>query len=308
MSVETSSPYNLRSRSNGSNNAARQERAERPTHTAGTELEEEAPSRPRSFSKSNFPHVRQRYDWDCGLVCCQMCLKWVDKAQTFAAITSRCTTQSTWSIDLAYLLHGYGIEARYFTITWGTDDSYQAIDYYKENLENDKARVNELFQRATEIGLHVEMRSVEMDQIIQAVRKETCVAIVLVDTQRFEQGCSAAAERRRKLGRGMEEGEEGALQRLPHSLPPSGIDRGFVGHYVVLVAYEEEEQVFEVSDPGVAADRRIIDRNALELARKRHGTDEDLLVIDIASLLARMQAECTQQANGGPSMDEPSES
>jgi len=210
MSVETSSPYNLRSRSNGSNNAARQERAERPTHTAGTELEEEAPSRPRSFSKSNFPHVRQRYDWDCGLVCCQMCLKWVDKAQTFAAITSRCTTQSTWSIDLAYLLHGYGIEARYFTITWGTDDSYQAIDYYKENLENDKARVNELFQRATEIGLHVEMRSVEMDQIIQAVRKETCVAIVLVDTQRFEQGCSAAAERRRKLGRGMEEGEEGA--------------------------------------------------------------------------------------------------
>eukprot|EP00961_Rhodomonas_salina_P230868 3119741-Rhodomonas_salina.2 len=246
MSVETSSPYNLRSRSNGSNNAARQERAERPTHTAGTELEEEAPSRPRSFSKSNFPHVRQRYDWDCGLVCCQMCLKWVDKAQTFAAITSRCTTQSTWSIDLAYLLHGYGIEARYFTITWGTDDSYQAIDYYKENLENDKARVNELFQRATVMrSPHPRQQAHEADCAAaragnrvargdavsgngsdhpgtrsasrlapllqcfgadlarvryQAVRKETCVAIVLVDTQRFEQGCSAAAERRRKLG------------------------------------------------------------------------------------------------------------
>jgi len=252
---------------------------------------------PVGFSKTAFPHLRQRYDWDCGLVCCQMCLKWVNKAQSFAAITSRCTTQSTWSIDLAYLLHGYGIDARYFTITWGADDSYQAIDYYKENLVHDKARVNSLFQRASEIGLHVEMRSVEMDQIIEALKKETCVTIVLVDTQRFEEGCAAVAERRRKQGRGatLESEEAAALQRLPHSLPPTGIDRGFVGHYVVLVAYREDQDVFEISDPGVAAERRVIDRVALELARKRHGTDEDLLVIDVAPLIARAEAAAQQQ-------------
>jgi len=56
------------------------------------------------LSKREFPHLRQRYDWDCGLVCCQMALKWVQRAQPFAAIARRCPTQSTWSIDLAYLL------------------------------------------------------------------------------------------------------------------------------------------------------------------------------------------------------------
>ena len=34
----------------------------------------------------------------------QMALKWVQRAQPFAAIARRCPTQSTWSIDLAYLL------------------------------------------------------------------------------------------------------------------------------------------------------------------------------------------------------------
>ena len=57
------------------------------------------------------------------------------RAQTFAAITTRCSTKSTWSIDLAYLLHGYGLDTRYFTITWGANESYKSIEYYKENLD-----------------------------------------------------------------------------------------------------------------------------------------------------------------------------
>jgi len=273
------------------------------------EPEELSPAVPQVFSKSTFPHVRQRYDWDCGLVCCQMCLKWVDRAQSFAAITRRCPTQSTWSIDLAYLLNGYGITAHYFTVTWGADESYKTIDYYKENLDTDKARVNNLFQKAAERGLHVEMKSIDMEQIIGAIAKETCVCIMLVDTQRFERGCAESAEKRRKSGRGA--GVCGEEERLPHSLPPTGIDRGFVGHYVVLVSYCEDERVFEISDPGVAADRRIIDRDALEVSRKRRGTDEDLLVIDVSSLVSPRAMEMehidsAEHTNGGPSMDEQS--
>jgi hypothetical protein len=37
----------------------------------------------------------------------QMCLKWVHRAQPFAKIVQRCPTQSTWSIDLAYLLQAF---------------------------------------------------------------------------------------------------------------------------------------------------------------------------------------------------------
>ena len=37
-------------------------------------------------------------------------------------------------------------------------------------------------------------------------------------------------------------------------------DRGFVGHYVVLVAYDAQQDIFQVSDPGVAAGVRAAQR------------------------------------------------
>jgi len=281
-----------------------------------------SPSLPRDFSKAAYPHVRQRYDWDCGLACCQMCLKWVNRTQTFSAITKRCRTQSTWSIDLAYLLHGYGITARYYTITWGANESYKSIDYYKENLDNDASRVNELFQMAASRGLHVEMRSVTMEEILATASKETCVVIMLVDTQRFETGCAEAGERIKKREQssrargeaargkakpksaGFDEDEEDhgdclTTERMPHSLPSNvSVDSGFVGHYVVLVRALEEDNLVEVCDPGVVADRRVIDRESLDQARKAHGTDEDILVIDVASIVNKRGWEDEEADDG----------
>ena len=37
-------------------------------------------------------------------------------------------------------------------------------------------------------------------------------------------------------------------------------DGGFVGHYVVLVAYDARQDIFQVSDPGVAAGVRAAQR------------------------------------------------
>jgi hypothetical protein len=131
-----------------------------------------------------------------------------------------------------------------------------------------------------------------MDEIIEAIASDTCVGILLVDTLKFEDGCAAnvlphSGKRKAKsVAQSAEDGEEadGTVRRMAHSLPGGRInkDRGFVGHYVVLVSYRAEDQTFQVSDPGVAAERRTIHRDALEAARKQHGTDEDLLVIDLS--------------------------
>eukprot|EP00960_Hanusia_phi_P011978 348313-Hanusia_phi.AAC.2 len=63
--------------------------------------------------------------------------------------------------------------------------------------------------------------------------------------------------------------------------------------------------MFEIADPGVEAERRLIQKDALEHARKQHGTDEDLLVIDVENLMVpglmtshdvtTLQQECTDQ-------------
>ena len=223
--------------------------------------------------KASFPHIRQKYDWDCGLVCCQMCLKWINQPQAFSALTRRCPTQSTWSIDLAYLLHGYGVQARYCTITWGADESYKSIEYYKANLDSDASRVNDLFENAAKRGLVVEMRSLPIDTIIHFLQPETSVVIILVDTKCFELGC---AEEKLRASRSRSGANSSYVARLPESIPSMGVDRGFVGHYVVLVAYDKAQDTFQVSDPGVAAERRAIKKDALDLARKQHGLTENL--------------------------------
>jgi hypothetical protein len=219
----STSGHNLRSQSKNmeSNGGS----AHRPADSEGVKLDT-APY--GHITKATFPHLRQKYDWDCGLVCCQMCLKWINQPQAFAALTRRCPTQSTWSIDLAYLLHGFGIHTRYCTITWGADESYKSIEYYQANLDSDASRVNGLFENAANRGLQVEMRSLPIDSIIQLLQPETSVIIILVDTKCFEQGCAEEKLRasRNRSGTSMQE-------RLPESIPSMGVDRGFVGHYVV---------------------------------------------------------------------------
>ena len=39
----------------------------------------------------------------------------------------------------------------------------------------------------------------------------------------------------------------------------------------VLVAYDAQQDTFQVSDPGVAAERRAIKKESLDRARKQHG-------------------------------------
>lgn len=149
--------------------------------------------------------------------------------------------------------------------------------------------MNELFEKAAEKGLHVEMRSVDMSDILKALEKDWCVVIILVDTQLFENGCTEAGEklkkRRQEGGAGGNKEEDLVGARLPHSLP-SNVDTeaGFVGHYVVLIRHLESEDLIEVADPGVGLERRIIGKNSLEKARKAHGTDEDMLVINVGSV------------------------
>jgi hypothetical protein len=198
-------------------------------------------------------------------------------------LTRRCPTQSTWSIDLAYLLHGYGVQARYCTITWGADESYKSIEYYKANLDSDASRVNDLFDNAAKRGLVVEMRSLPIDTIIHFLQPETSVVIILVDTKCFELGC---AEEKLRASRSRSGANSSYVARLPESIPSMGVDRGFVGHYVVLVAYDKAQDTFQVSDPGVAAERRAIKKDALDLARKRHGLTEISLSVCLSLCLS----------------------
>ncbi|TPX34067.1 hypothetical protein SmJEL517_g03252 [Synchytrium microbalum] len=62
---------------------------------------------------------------------------------------------------------------------------------------------------------------------------------------------------------------------------PASYDADFVGHYVVLVAYDQERDLFWYRDPGTAAELCCIKSQVLEEARGASGTDWDAIVVRV---------------------------
>lgn len=64
---------------------------------------------------------------------------------------------------------------------------------------------------------------------------------------------------------------------------PGWARRGYLGHYVVLSGYDPSTRTFSVRDPaGGAGDAVAVPGAALDAARWAWGTDEDLLLVELA--------------------------
>ena len=105
------------------------------------------------------PKARQEEGWDCGLACAHMALRALGVGAqecSLAALRARLPCASVWSIDLAYLLHDYGVAAEYVTTSTSIDEKGLATEaFYRECLDADAARIRALFARATAEGVAV---------------------------------------------------------------------------------------------------------------------------------------------------------
>ncbi len=52
---------------------------------------------------------------------------------------------SIWTIDLAHLLRRFGMEVVFCTITLGANPAFSSEAFYAENMPEDEARVQQLF-------------------------------------------------------------------------------------------------------------------------------------------------------------------
>ncbi|BBG98017.1 guanylyl cyclase 1 [Prunus dulcis] len=88
------------------------------------------------------PHINQLDSWDCGLACLVMVFRTVGidscDIQTLAELC--CTTSFS-----------------YYTVTFGANPNYSGETFYKEQLPNDLARVDTLFQKAREAGVSIQV-------------------------------------------------------------------------------------------------------------------------------------------------------
>ncbi|KAK4579340.1 hypothetical protein RGQ29_029127 [Quercus rubra] len=177
----------------------------------------------------------------------------------FQALMELCSTNSIWTIDLAYLLHKFNVGFSFFTITVGANPSYSFETFYKEQLPNDLLRVDTLFKKAREAGINIECRSIGGKDISYLILSGKYIAIALVDQRKLSQPWS-------------------------ENLSVSGFfgsNSCYTGHYVVICGYDTDADEFEIRDPASSRKNARISSKCLEEARKCFGTDEDLLLISL---------------------------
>ncbi|KAK3246418.1 hypothetical protein CYMTET_44044 [Cymbomonas tetramitiformis] len=206
----------------------------------------------------NVPHVRQSYNWDCGLACVLMVLRSLGVMKCdLRCLRSLCPTTSIWTVDLAHLLRKFGVEVHFTTITVGANPDFASESFYRENMEEDGLRVERLFREADSIGISIQCRSLSAAEIRNCVLSGHWLLIALVDKRKLNSWHTAAES----------------------CLPQCCVMAGYTGHYIVLCGYDGERQEYVVRDPASSATTVQISEVSLEEARKSFGTDEDLLIV-----------------------------
>ncbi|KAK2121227.1 guanylyl cyclase domain-containing protein 1 [Saguinus oedipus] len=147
----------------------------------------------RDFVQLPVPIIQQLYHWDCGLACSRMVLRvtrkyqvprpgpqgspvtvtggppppflWLlgdrylgqlDDSEFERALQELQLTRSIWTIDLAYLMHHFGVRHRFCTQTLGVDKGYKNQSFYRKHFDTEETRVNQLFAQAKACKVLVE--------------------------------------------------------------------------------------------------------------------------------------------------------
>ncbi|XP_078444931.1 guanylyl cyclase 1 isoform X2 [Wolffia australiana] len=170
-----------------------------------------------------------------------------------------CGTRSIWTVDLAYLLKKFSIDFSFFTITLGANPDFSSEVFYKEQLLQDQGRVDTLFKKALEAGIHIEHRSLSGNEISLLILSGQYIAIALVDKYKL----SYAHSKDTCLS--------GVNDRLPN----------YIGHFIVICGYDKENDEFDIRDSASCRKHKRISLLCLDDARKSFGTDEDILLISL---------------------------
>ncbi|XP_038074917.1 protein GUCD1-like isoform X2 [Patiria miniata] len=221
-------------------------------------------------------HIHQGEDWDCGLACAKMILRFLhpefeDGPASFDDICERLGFgESIWTVDLAHLMVQYNVKHQLYTITLGVDPTYQEVAFYNEAIKTEftteQERVNDLFASAASKGIQVEKRSVTNAEIVSHVSGHN-PAIVLVDNTILQcERCKPS----QKHGEGCAD---------CFSFCDTGRGGGYVGHFIVLCGLDLTKNHFLYRNPGILEELCCCSFTNLDEARRSHGTDEDILFI-----------------------------
>lgn len=198
---------------------------------------------------------------DCGLCCVYsvLCRAWQGRGHLVTrarlrSIEASVPQRSLWTIELVLLLFENGIKDLCFTTSCvGVNSEYKScLDFYASGT--DEETIEKAFDVARSKGVSIQRMVVEDGKLESILLLGEHLVIILLDKV--------------------------VLDMDPQQEVPLG---SYVGHYVLLYGYNSDRGVFYAKDPATADEYDEIPRNVLHAARKRFGTDDDVIFVPVDS-------------------------
>ena len=162
----------------------------------------------------------------------------------------------------------------------GVDESYNTLDYYEENFQQDLLRVQRHFEMALEKNLPLlQVSRLSLKILVDFISRKTCIAIVLIDNRVL-------------FGRDRNAVDEFSCDTAAKNT--------YSGHYLIVcgVSYDksdvsyakshsqedsecDEEFCMVLKNPGCWKEQQFVTARRFELAWRSNGTDEDIILINL---------------------------
>ncbi|KAJ1933680.1 hypothetical protein EC988_009042, partial [Linderina pennispora] len=203
-------------------------------------------------------------------------------------------TDSIWTIDLVFLLNHYlQADFTYYTKYAGINPEHTTQAFYKDGLDADEARVQRLFTTARWEGIGVLEIAIPLLDLKRFLVHRQYVGILLVDSTVLRcVACERARTTRgghvRSKSMNMFRPKEpeaahmgsGLLGWFSRRRPLKDRD-GYLGHYILLIAYIPSLDMFLYRDPGIPEEFCVASAQTIDSARSRPGTDMDCIILKL---------------------------
>jgi hypothetical protein len=146
-------------------------------------------------------------------------------------------------------------------------------EFYRDSIQEDFKRIHPLFAKASENGVRVVPVTLVMDDIKRFLLSNRYAIILLVNSNLLS--CLTCRKTKKNT-----------LSLFDCCIPTKGYKKvqesqEFVGHYIVLIGYDFERDVFLYRDPGVESPLCEMKEEDVQAAYYSQETDRDLIVVRI---------------------------
>ncbi|CAG7834208.1 unnamed protein product [Allacma fusca] len=205
---------------------------------------------------------KQRYNWDCGIACVAMCVSVHDRYDLYRNLNFYKKhfqfNESTWTIDLCYVLKHFAVPFRFATRFPGVDPQLRRYTFYKSSIDKDTSRVLNGFALASKNGINFCVAKTHIQSILQHVYA-IGPAIILVNSNLLRcLDCSSACS----------------------SVFSCCFRTCYQGHYILVIGFDLKNNCVFYNNPTFGDRTCRIYAGDFEAARTAPGTDWDTIFIE----------------------------